>query len=53
MSLRLVELNLRVRLGDVYVMRDKVRKINRNLVGHGKNLNFNLEVIVIYSMMES
>lgn len=50
MSSGLVELNLGIRLGDVYMMRDKIRKVNRSLI---MNLNFILLVIVIYFMIES
>lgn len=35
------------------MVRDKVRKVNRGLVGHVKNLNFILMVIVIYFLIES
>lgn len=50
MSSGLVELNLELRLGDVYMMRNKIRKVNRGLI---MNLNFILLVIVIYFMIES
>ena len=53
MSLELAELNLRARVGDVYVTRDKVRKVSWALAGHVKNWDFILVVMVIYLTIES
>lgn len=46
MSLGLVELKLGVRVGDVYVVRDKVRKASRGLVR-------SVILVVIYFVIES
>lgn len=53
MSLRLAELNLGARVGDVYVTRDKVRNVSKGLVGHVKNWDFILVVMVICLTRES
>lgn len=53
MSLGLAELNWGARVGNVYVTRDKVRKVSRGLGGHVKNWDFILEVMVICLPVES
>lgn len=40
-------------MGNVYMTRDKVRKVSRGLVGHVKNWDFILEVMVICLTVES